>query len=98
MAYCSNNVIWADTDLPSEYKVIGKRGVMPHGGVEKASGRGLYTRDVKLPGMLYAKFLLCPYAKARIISMDTSKAEALPGWLTFSNMTTQRWLVSGLIA
>jgi len=79
MAYCSNNVIWADTDLPSEYNVIGKRGLMPHGGVEKASGRGLFTRDVKLPGMLYAKFLLCPYAHARIISMDTSAAEALPG-------------------
>lgn len=45
----------------------------------KATGKAKYTRDAQLPGMLYAKFLTSPYAKAKIKSIDTSKAEALPG-------------------
>lgn len=59
--------------------VIGKRGVRRLDGYEKASGKGTYTRDVYRPGMLYAKAFLSPYAHARIKSMNTSKAEALPG-------------------
>lgn len=74
-----DNVIWADTDLPEEYNVLAKRDLMRHDGIEKASGKALYARDVKLPGMLYAKFLLSPYANVKITSMDTSKAEALLG-------------------
>lgn len=48
-------------------------------GHERASGKAAYTRDIYLPGMLYAKILTSPYAHARIKSMDTSRAEALPG-------------------
>ncbi len=46
---------------------------------ERVSGQAVYTRDVCLPGMLYAKILLSPYASARIASIDTSKAAALAG-------------------
>src|SRR6476469_11116290 len=41
-------------------------------------GRGLYIDDVKLPGMLYGAVLRSPYAHARIVSIDTSAAEAHP--------------------
>jgi len=46
---------------------------------EKASGKAVYTRDIALPGMLYAKILTSPYAHAKITGIDTSKAEALLG-------------------
>lgn len=61
------------------YNQIGKRGVRRIDGYAKASGKAVYTRDVQIPGMLYAKVMRSPYAHARIISMDTSKAESLPG-------------------
>lgn len=46
---------------------------------ERVSGKAVYTRDVYLPGMLYAKILSSPYAHAKIKSIDTSKAAALTG-------------------
>ena len=67
-------------DVPEiTYKEIGKRGIKRLDGYEKASGKAIYTRDIQLPGMLYARQMAAPYPRARIISMDTSKAEALPG-------------------
>lgn len=62
-----------------EFNSIGRRGVRRIDGFEKASGKAVYTMDVHLPGMLYMRFLTCPYPHAVIKSMDTSKAEALPG-------------------
>ncbi|MEV4834437.1 aerobic carbon-monoxide dehydrogenase large subunit [Nonomuraea sp. NPDC049486] len=41
-------------------------------------GRGNYVDDVKLPGMLHGAILRSPYAHARIVSIDTSAAEAHP--------------------
>lgn len=61
------------------FKQIGKRGVRRYDGYEKASGKAMYTRDVLLPGMLYAKVLASPFARAKITSLDTSKAGAYPG-------------------
>ncbi len=75
----SGNQIWADTDLKEEYSCVGQRGVVRKDGYDKASGKAVFTRDVKLPGMLYARYLTSPYANARIVSMDTSAAEAYPG-------------------
>ncbi len=46
---------------------------------DRVSGQAVFTRDVSLPGMLYAKILTSPYAHAKIVSMDTGKAEALTG-------------------
>ena len=41
-------------------------------------GRGNYVDDVQLPGMLHGAILHSPYAHARILSIDTSAAEAHP--------------------
>ncbi len=46
---------------------------------EKVTGRATYTFDMELPGMLYAKCVHSPYARAEIVSIDTSAAKALPG-------------------
>lgn len=46
---------------------------------DRVSGLAAYTRDISLPGMLHAKILTSPYAHAKIVKMDTSRAEALVG-------------------
>src|SRR4030065_2329200 len=61
------------------FKEIGKRGQRRLDGYEKATGKALYTRDMEIPGMLYARVLRSPYAHAKIKLMDTHRAEALPG-------------------
>lgn len=43
------------------------------------TGRGTYVDDVKLPHMLHAAILRSPHAHARILSIETGKAEAIPG-------------------
>ncbi len=48
---------------------------------EKVTGAGKYADDIRLPGMLVGKILHSPHAHARIRSIDTSAAEALPGVL-----------------
>ena len=48
-------------------------------GPDKVSGKSVYAADISLPGMLWGKALRSPYPYARIISIDTSQAEALPG-------------------
>ncbi|AHF10463.1 xanthine dehydrogenase family protein molybdopterin-binding subunit [Dehalobacter restrictus] len=45
----------------------------------KVTGHAQYTGDIHMTGMLYGKFLRSPHAHAKIISIDTSKAEAYPG-------------------
>jgi xanthine dehydrogenase molybdenum-binding subunit len=65
--------------VPANAKYIGKTGVRRLDGWVKASGKATYARDISRPGMLYAKNYLSPYPHAKIKSMDTSKAEALPG-------------------
>jgi CO/xanthine dehydrogenase Mo-binding subunit len=69
----------ADKYPLQDYSSIGQRGVRRLDGYEKASGRAVYTIDVQIPGMLYAKFLTSPHANAKIKSMNTSRAEAYPG-------------------
>lgn len=61
-----------------QYKVIGTRPVR-HDGTDKVTGRALYGADIRLPGMLYGAVLRSPHAHARIHSIDTSAAAALPG-------------------
>ncbi len=61
-----------------EFKWVGKRTIRPDG-VDKVTGRARFGADFALPGMLTGKVLRSPHAHARIISIDTSKAEALVG-------------------
>ncbi len=60
------------------YQVIGTRPIR-HDGTDKVTGRALYGADVRLPGMLYGAMLRSPHAHARIVSIDTREAEAMPG-------------------
>ena len=48
-------------------------------GRAKGTGRARYTDDIRLPGMLHAKILRSPHPHARIVAIDTSRAEALEG-------------------
>ncbi|NML47623.1 xanthine dehydrogenase family protein molybdopterin-binding subunit [Ramlibacter sp. G-1-2-2] len=45
----------------------------------KVLGRAQYAGDIQIPGMLHGKVLRSPYPHARIVSIDTSAALALPG-------------------
>ena len=62
-----------------ESSASAKRSMTRQDGYERVSGNAVYTRDICLPGMLYAKNLTSPYAHAKIVSMDTSRAQALAG-------------------
>src|SRR5437588_2523824 len=42
-------------------------------------GIGTFTDDLRLPGVLHAAILRSPHAHARIASIDTAAAKALPG-------------------
>ena len=61
-----------------ELKVVGK-GIERIDTIEKLTGAALYTGDWTLPGMLHGKIKRSPHAKARIVRLDTRKAEKLPG-------------------
>src|SRR3712207_787102 len=43
------------------------------------TGAGNFLDDVRLPGMAHAAVLRSPYAHARIVSIDTSRAKRMPG-------------------
>jgi len=61
-----------------DFRVIGK----PNRKIDalaKATGAAIYTDDIQLPGMLHAKILRSPHPHAKIVSIDTSRAEALEG-------------------
>ena len=64
--------------MAEELSVIGKR-LPRNDAVAKAKGDVKFISDIRLPRMLEAKFLRSPHAHARIVRIDTSKAEALPG-------------------
>jgi CO/xanthine dehydrogenase Mo-binding subunit len=58
--------------------VVGKS-VFRLDALDKVTGRAKYCEDLKIPGMLYGKVLRSPYAHAKIISIDTSRAENMSG-------------------
>lgn len=61
-----------------DFAVIGQR-LRKIDGLAKSTGRAAYTDDLVLPGMLHGKILRSPHPHARIVSIDTSRAEALEG-------------------
>ena len=60
-----------------EYKVVGTRPVR-HDGYEKVTGQAKYGADVHMPGMLHGMIVRSPHPHARIVSIDTSRAESHP--------------------
>lgn len=59
-------------------KWIGQRTIRPDG-ADKVTGQAAYGADTTMPGMIWGKISRSPHPHARIRSIDTSKAEALPG-------------------
>ena len=66
------------TTAENRYNVVGTRPAR-HDGFDKVTGAARFGADLNLPNMLHGKVLRSPHAHARIRSIDTSKAEALPG-------------------
>lgn len=62
----------------ARYTVVGSS-VPRVDALEKVLGKARFGSDMKLPRMLYGKVLRSPHAHARIIGIDTSKAEQVPG-------------------
>ncbi len=58
--------------------LIGKR-ISRVDGPDKVSGRAKYTYDVHRPGMLFGKVVRSPHAHAKVVSVDISAAEKMPG-------------------
>lgn len=61
-----------------DFRFLNKR-VTRLDAVDKVTGRAMYAADIEFPGMLYSGCLRSPYAHAKIISMDKSKARGLKG-------------------
>ena len=61
-----------------EYAVVG-RSIPRVDGEEKVTGSARFTGDLRIPGLLQVRLVLSPYANARIVSIDTSEAEKVPG-------------------
>ena len=62
----------------AELSVVGKWTAAP-GAREIVTGQARYCPDIQLPGILCGKLLYSPYARARIVKLDVSKARELPG-------------------
>src|ERR671936_371129 len=60
------------------FKQVGTRPIR-HDGVDKVTGRANYGADLALPGMLHGAVVRSPHAHARIVSIDASEAQSLPG-------------------
>src|SRR5581483_6543330 len=66
---------WPDAERRT---LIGKRITRVDSPV-KVSGQAKYTYDTKRPGMLFGKMIRSPYAHCKVVSIDTSAAEKMPG-------------------
>ena len=64
--------------VEKDFTVIGTRVPRPDG-VDKVTGRAKYGADAYAPGQLVGLVLRSPHAHARIKSINTSKAEKVPG-------------------
>src|SRR5437867_2473760 len=68
-------IAWPEADHRA---LIGKR-ISRLDGPAKSTGAAKYSFDINRPGMLYAKLLVSPHARADLVSIDTSAAEAFSG-------------------
>lgn len=67
-----------DETKTEDFKVVGQRVQRPDG-LDKVTGKAKFGADAVAPGMLHAAIVRSPHAHARIVKIDTSKAEALNG-------------------
>src|ERR1700694_2465142 len=89
---------WPDADHRT---LIGKR-ISRVDSPVKVSGRAKYTYDYHHANLLFGKVLRSPYAKAKIVSLDTSAAEKLPGVKAVEIIqevgTTAQWAGDDIVA
>jgi xanthine dehydrogenase molybdenum-binding subunit len=84
--------------MNEELKYVGQTFPI-HDAPQKVSGELVYVSDLSLPNMLYAKLLLSPIAHGLVKTIDTSRAEALPGvirvftYLNTPNKTYSRYRI-----
>src|SRR5438270_9727961 len=64
--------------MTKDFSVIGKRN-LKYDWHAKLTGQAKYTDDIKLPRMIYGRLLRSPHPHARILHVDTSRAEQMPG-------------------
>ena len=62
----------------SESRLIGKR-IPRLSGKDKVTGKAKYTFDINRPGLLYGRILRSEVARANVVNLDLSEAEAMPG-------------------
>ena len=62
----------------SDLTTVGKK-ITKRDAPLKVTGGALYIQDLKIPGMLYGGILYSKYAHAKILKLDTTRAERLPG-------------------
>ncbi|MBI4789955.1 MAG: xanthine dehydrogenase family protein molybdopterin-binding subunit [Chloroflexi bacterium] len=80
-------------DVEEELNVVGKP-IPRIDGDQRVSGGARFPSDIQLPGMLHAKFLRSPHPHARVLRVDTSRAEKLPGVravISRNNAPTTEW-------
>ncbi|MGA8543255.1 MAG: xanthine dehydrogenase family protein molybdopterin-binding subunit [Thermoplasmata archaeon] len=76
------------SSAPPPYRLLGGR--IPYvEGPLKVTGRAEYTDDIRRPGMLVGRLLRSPWPHARLTSIDTSLARALPG--VFAVITGEKY-------
>jgi 4-hydroxybenzoyl-CoA reductase subunit alpha len=76
------------TAPPGGYRLLGSR--IPYvEGPLKVTGRAQYTDDLRRPGQLVGRLLRSPWPHARLVSVDVTKARALPG--VFAVLTGDRY-------
>ena len=67
-------------EVPEAHESI-KRDMIPRQDAhDRVSGQAVYTRDIRFPGMLYAKILTSPYAHAKILSKPSRGAHRCTGY------------------
>jgi probable selenate reductase molybdenum-binding subunit len=84
-------------DVPAVVHQVGEN-VPKQDGPDIVTGKPVYTADYTPPGLLHLKLLRSPHAHARIRSIDTSKAEALPGVqlvLTYKDVERRAYSTAG---
>lgn len=64
--------------VDADLRLVGKSTTRVDG-VARVTGQAVYTHDIQLPGQLIGRFLRSPYPHARVKSVDSTKAEVLPG-------------------
>jgi len=72
------SVVAEDNSVNQSYKYVGTRPVR-HDGLEKVNGKARFAADISKPRMIHGHVLRSPHAHAKILSIDTSKAESMPG-------------------